>query len=196
MSSRKGNVIYFMDVYEEAVRRVKAIIAEKNPELSAQSREEVAGQIGLGALTYAMLSVDNMKDIVFDWETALSFDGQSAPYIQNAHVRANSILKKVDRLPKAASFSYGLSDHETTLINLISRFPMLVQQAARDYKPLLMAGYAFELAKSFHGFYHAVPVLQADRDDIRDARLRLTAATRQTIANCLGLLGIKAPDVM
>ncbi|OGO72083.1 MAG: arginine--tRNA ligase [Chloroflexi bacterium RBG_19FT_COMBO_62_14] len=196
MSSRKGNVIYFMDVYEEAVRRVKAIIAEKNPELSAESREEVAGQIGLGALTYAMLSVDNTKDIVFDWETALSFDGQSAPYIQNAHVRANSILKKVARLPEAVSFDYGLSEHETTLINLISRFPMLVQQAAREYKPLLMAGYAFELAKSFHGFYHAVPVLQADRDDIREARLRLTAATRQTLANCLGLLGIKAPNVM
>jgi len=196
MSSRKGNVIYFMDVYDEAVRRVKGIIAEKNPDLPVEDRDDVASQIGLGALTYAMLSVDNMKDIAFDWETALSFDGQSAPYIQNAHVRANSILKKAARLPEEGSFDYELTDHETSLINLISRFPILVQQAAREYKPLLMASYAFDLAKSFHGFYHAVPVLQTEREETRDARLRLTAATRQTIANSLRLLGIRSPDVM
>jgi arginyl-tRNA synthetase len=79
---------------------------------------------------------------------------------------------------------------------LISRFPMLVQQAAREYKPLHMAGYAFELAKAFHGFYHAVPVLQAEGEETRKARLRLTAATRQTIANSLRLLGIQSPEVM
>jgi arginyl-tRNA synthetase len=196
MSSRKGNVIYFMDVYEEAVRRVKDIIAEKNPDLPLEGRDEVARQIGLGALTYAMLSVDNTKDIVFNYEDALNFDGQSAPYIQNAHVRANSILKKADCLPENASFDFDLSEHEITLINLISRFPMLVQQAAREYKPLLMAGYAFDLAKAFHGFYHAVPVLQAERDEVRRARLRLTAATQQTIANSLRLLGILSPNVM
>jgi arginyl-tRNA synthetase len=196
MSSRKGNVVYFMDVYEEAVRRVKDIIAEKNPDLPIESRDGVAREIGLGALTYAMLSVDNTKHIVFDYESALSFDGQSAPYIQNAHVRANSILKKADRIPEEASFEFDLTIHETTLIDLISRFPMLVEQAAREYKPLLMAGYAFDLAKSFHGFYHAVPVLQAEREETRRARLRLTAATRQTIANSLRLLGIDSPDVM
>jgi arginyl-tRNA synthetase len=196
MSSRKGNVVYFMDVYEEAIRRVKDIIAEKNPELAFDRREIVAKEIGLGALTYAMLAVDNTKDIVFEYEAALSFDGQSAPYIQNAHVRANSILKKVDHIPEEASFDFELSDHETTLIDLISRFPMLVQQAAREYKPLHMAGYAFELAKAFHGFYHAVPVLQAEGEETRKARLRLTAATRQTIANSLRLLGIQSPEVM
>ncbi len=196
MSSRKGNVVYFMDVYEEAVRRVKEIIAEKNPDLPVESRDDVAREIGLGALTYAMLSVDNTKHIVFDYESALSFDGQSAPYIQNAHVRANSILKKADCIPEEGSFEFELSNHETTLIDLISRFPMLVEQAAREYKPLLMAGYAFDLAKAFHGFYHAIPVLQAEREEIRQARLRLTAATRQTIANSLQLLGIHSPDVM
>jgi arginyl-tRNA synthetase len=196
MSSRKGNVVYFMDVYEEAVRRVKDIIAEKNPDLPIEDREGVAIEIGLGALTYAMLSVDNTKDIVFDYESALSFDGQSAPYIQNAHVRASSILKKADRFPESGFFDFDLTDHETTLIDLISRFPMLVQQAAREYKPLLMAGYAFDLAKAFHGFYHVVPVLQSDREEVRQARLRLTAATRQTIANSLRLLGIRSPDVM
>jgi arginyl-tRNA synthetase len=196
MSSRKGNVVYFMDVYDEAVRRVKDIIAEKNPDLPLADRDDVAREIGLGALTYAMLSVDNTKDIVFDYDSALSFDGQSAPYIQNAHVRANSILKKADSLPQDGLFDFDLTEHETTLIDLISRFPMLVQQAAREYKPLLMAGYAFDLAKAFHGFYHAVPVLQAEREDIRQARLRLTAATRQTIANSLRLLGIRSPDVM
>jgi arginyl-tRNA synthetase len=196
MSSRRGNVVYFMDVLEEAERRVLALIEEKNPGLSPEVRQQVAHQVGLGALTYAMLAVDNAKDIVFDWDSALSFDGQSAPYIQNARVRGNSILKKAGADLPEASFDYQLSPYEIELIDQISRFPGLVQQAAIDYKPLLMANYAFELARAFHAFYHAEPVLQAEESKVRNARLRLTAATRTTLTNSLNLLGIQAPDVM
>ncbi len=196
MSARKGNVVLFKDVADEACRRVLAVIAEKNPDLAPDQRDEVARKVGLGALVYAMLAVDNSKDIVFDWDSALSFDGQSAPYIQNAHVRANSILLKAGHLPEQASFDYTLEPLEVELIDQISRFPRVVEQAALEYKPLHMASYAFELAKTFHGFYHAVPVLQAGSQAARNARLRLTAAARQTLANSLHLLVIQAPEVM
>ena len=196
MSARSGNVILFMDVYQEALRRVEAIIAEKNPQLVDAKRTKVAEQIGLGALAYSMLAVDNNKDIVFDWDTALSFDGQTAPYIQNAHVRANSILRKAGALPTEASFDYALDPTEIELIDLISRFPAQVRNAAEEYKPLIISTYAYDLARAFHHFYHAVRVLQADSAGIRDARLRLSAAAKQTLANSLYLLGIEAPDEM
>lgn len=197
MSARRGRVVLFKDVADEAVRRVLKVIEEKNPDLPESQRATVARQVGLGALTYAMLSMDNNKDIVFHWDEALSFDGHTAPYIQNAHVRANSILKKAEGFPKAGGpFDYTLEPSEVTLIDLLSRFPDIVQQAALDYKPLHLANYAFDLASAFHSFYHGVPVLQADSDAQRAARLRLVAAARQTLANALRLLDIQAPDVM
>ena len=195
MSARKGNVVLFMDVLEEAERRVLKVIAEKNPDLPAEQRGAVARQVGLGALAYALLSVDNTKDIVFDWDSALSFDGQTAPYIQNAHVRANSILRKAGGLPPQPPSYAPQEQLEIELIDWISRFPAAVQQAALEYKPLHMASYAYELARAFHGFYHAVPVIQADAP-ARSARLRLVAAARQTLANALRLLDIAAPEVM
>jgi arginyl-tRNA synthetase len=196
MSARKGNLVLIKDVADEARRRVLDVIAEKNPSLTPEERGEVAEKVGLGALIYAMLSVDNSKHIVFDWDTALSFDGQSAPYIQNAHVRANSILRKAGDLPGESSFDHELDPLEVELIDLISRFPGTVQQAALEYKPLLMANYAYELARVFHAFYHAVPVIQSETAAARNARLRLTAAARQTLASSLRLLAIQAPAVM
>jgi arginyl-tRNA synthetase len=194
MSARKGNVVLFMDVLEEAERRVLQVIAEKNPDLPLEQRGAVARQVGLGALAYALLSVDNTKDIVFDWDSALSFDGQTAPYIQNAHVRANSILRKAGSLPPPASYT-PQEQLEVELIDWISRFPAAAQQAALEYKPLHMASYAYDLARAFHGFYHAVPVIQAG-EPARSARLRLVAAARQTLSNALRLLAIAAPEVM
>jgi arginyl-tRNA synthetase len=197
MSARRGRVTLFKDVVDEAVRRVLAEIEQKNPAMPTAQRQEVAQQIGLGALTYAMLSVDNNKDIIFDMDEALNFDGNTGPYIQNAYVRANSILKKAGAgIPQQASFDHEITSHELQLIDLISRFPSIVQQAAREYRPLVMASYAYDLANTFHSFYHAVPVLQSETEATKNARLRLVAATRQTLANTLRLLDISAPDVM
>jgi arginyl-tRNA synthetase len=196
MSARKGNVVLFKDVEAEAYRRVLAVIAEKNPELAEAQRQDVARKVGLGALTYALLAVDNIRDMTFHYDTALSFDGQTAPYIQNAYVRANSILRKAGAAPVTASFDYALASHEVELIDLISRFPATVQLAAQEYKPLHIANYVYELARTFHSFYHVVPVLQAETGAIRQARLRLMVAARQTLANGLRLLAIEAPEVM
>ena len=199
ISARRGRVVLFKDVADEAVRRVLAVEAEKSGDIPEQERENIARQIGLGALAYSILSVDNHKDIVFDVNEALSFDGRTGPYIQNAHVRANSILKKasVQSLDlEPATFTYELTKHEIELIEIISRFPNTVEQAANEYRPLVMAAYAYDLANAFHSFYHAVPVLQSETEEMKIARLRLVAAAKQVLATALHLLDIQAPEVM
>jgi arginyl-tRNA synthetase len=196
MSARKGRVALFKDVADEAERRALSAMTERTPEMSNTQRIQVARQIGLGALAYTMLSVDNNKDIIFDVNDALSFDGRTAPYIQNAHVRANSILRKAGGMPDFATFSHELTSHEVQLIDLISRFPATVEQAAQEYRPLVVATYAYDLANAFHSFYHSVPVIQAESAEMQAARLRLVAAAKQVLANALRLLVIQAPDVM
>jgi arginyl-tRNA synthetase len=196
MSARRGRLMLFKDVADEAMRRVLLEIEQKNPDLPQTEREKVAQQVGLGAMVYAMLSVDNNKDIIFDMDSALNFDGRTGPYIQNAHVRASSILRKAGGVPELASYEANLTQHEIQLIELISRFPAVVQQAANEYRPLIMASYAYELADAFHSFYHAVPVLQAETAQTRNSRILLVAAARQTLANALHLLDIAAPEVM
>ncbi len=197
MSARRGRVVLFKEVADEAIRRVLVEIEKKNPDLPLEQRANVAKQVGLGAMAYGMLSVDNVKDIVFDMEAALNFDGRTGPYIQNAHVRANSIIKKAgNRIPDQAPFTQNLTTHEMKIIDLMARFPNVVQQAANEYRPLIMASYAFDLAEAFHSFYHAVPVLQAKDEATREARLRLVATVKQVLANALTLLDIAAPEVM
>ena len=196
MSSRKGRVVLFKEVADEAVKRVLSVEAEKSVDIPAEERQKIATQIGLGALVYSMLSVDNNKDIVFDINEALSFDGRTGPYIQNAHVRASSILKKSTSDLQPAAFDYELTKQEIELIEQMSQFPQKVQQAAEEYRPLVMAMYAYDLANAFHSFYHAVPVLQNDDEKVKNARLRLVAAAKQVVANALRLLDIQAPEVM
>jgi arginyl-tRNA synthetase len=196
MSARKGRVVLFKDVADEAIRRVLLEIEEKNPDLPHVQRQLVARQVGLGAMAYAMLSVDNNKEMTYDMEAALNFDGHTGPYIQFAHVRANGIIKKADGVPDQATFDYDLTSHEVQLIDQISRFPSMVQLSAKEYRPLILANYTYELASTFHSFLHVIMVIQTVDLQIRAARLRLVAAARQTLANALRLLDIEAPQVM
>jgi arginyl-tRNA synthetase len=197
MSARKGRVALFKDVADEAERRALAAMTANTPEMSNTQRIQVARQIGLGALAYTMLSVDNNKDIVFDINEALSFDGRTAPYIQNAYVRANSILRKAGGMPsEEVVFNHKLDSHEVELIDLISRFPATVEQAALEYRPLVVATFVYDLANTFHSFYHSVPVIQAKSAEIQAARLRLVAAAKQVLENALRLLVIRTPEVM
>jgi arginyl-tRNA synthetase len=199
MSARRGRVVLFKDVADEAVRRVLSLETERSGNVPPEERQKIAEQIGMGALTYSILSVDNHKHIVFDIDEALSFDGRTGPYIQNAHVRANSILGKasVQALNiEPAAFNFELNRHEIELIEQVSRFPNAVEQAANEYRPLVMAAYVYDLANAFHSFYHAVPVLQSESEEIKNARLRLVAAAKQVLASALHLLDIQAPEVM
>jgi arginyl-tRNA synthetase len=195
MSSREGTVIMFDDYMKEALRRAKAIVEEKNPSLSPEAKDTVSRSVALGALKYPLLAVDNNKVATFDWDRALDFEGQASPYIQYAHVRANSIIERVDDLPGPITPTFELAPQEVTLLDRMSRFPESVHRSAENYKPLIMANYAYDLAKEFTDFYQSCRVLQAEGAR-RQFRIRLTAAARETLANALRLLGIDAPKYM
>ena len=198
MSSREGTVVLLENLIREAVERATEETKKKNPNLDGEQLETVAKAIGLGALKYPILARENAKLVTFDWQAALDFNGQAAPYIQYAHVRCNSILRKanVQTWDEAITgYSYELDTSEIELIELISRFPAEVQRAAQEYKPLIIASIAYDIAKAFASFYDKCPVIQAE-DEIRNARLQLVMAAKQTLANALKLLGIQAPEVM
>jgi arginyl-tRNA synthetase len=196
IASREGTVVLLEDLMAEAEKRALAVVELKNPELEPDTKNIVARKIALGALKYSLLSRDNTKVITFDWDSAMDVNGQAAPYIQYAYVRANSILKKVHfSIPPEEEVGYTLSEQEIELINTFSKFPQEVERSAKEMRPLLIANYAYEVAKTFSSFYNSCPVLNAD-PGTRDFRLRLVAASKQVIANSLGLLGIDVPDVM
>lgn len=196
MSSREGAIVLLEDLLREANERALQVVREKNPELTEERKQEIARAVGIGAIKYPMLSRDNTKVVTFDWQSALDFNGQAAPYIQYAYVRANSILRKANMpIPASLLPEYELSQPEVALIDLIGRLPDEVQSAARDLRPLVITNLAYELASAFNDFYGQCPVLQAE-EKIRNSRLRLVAAARQAMANSLALLGITAPQAM
>jgi arginyl-tRNA synthetase len=208
VSSREGTVVLLEDLLREAVARAREEASWRNPSLSGEQLDAVAKAVGLGALKYPIVARENTKLVTFDWKAALDFNGQAAPYIQYAHVRCNSIIKKSkaessksesrsfeDAQERPADSTYDLHAAEIQLIDLISRFPAEVQRAAAEYKPLIIANSAYDIAKAFAGFYDTCPVVHAE-PQVREARLRLVAATKYTLANALALLGITAPEVM
>jgi len=196
MSSRDGTVVLLEDLINEAANRALEIVKIKNPDLTLDQQQQIAEAVALGAIKYSMLSRDNTKIVTFDWESALDFNGQAAPYIQYAFVRANSILRRVEGgAPETGQPMENLTEPEIQLIDLISRFPNEVQRAASEIRPLYMSNYAYELARGFNDFYNQCPVLSAE-EPLRSQRLRLTAAARQAIHNSLDLLGIITPSVM
>jgi arginyl-tRNA synthetase len=201
ISSRKGNVPIYEDIRDQVLARAREIIEEKNPDLSTEKKDEVARQVGLGSLKYAMLARDNNKMVIFDLEEALSFEGHSAPYIQYAHARACRIIEhsgmdEAAITAAAQSVDFGsLAPQELSLLQAIAAFPAEIERAAAEYRPLLIASYVFELAKTFNDFYHACPVLSSE-EPVRTARIVLVSATRQVLANALALLQIDAPSEM
>ena len=196
MSSRDGTVVLLEDLLREATQRAVEIVKEKNPSLPAETMQSVAYDVALGAIKYPMLARENIRLVTFDWESALDFNGQAAPYIQYAHVRANSILRRMETpLSPAIAPLHSLDAAEIELIDLISRLSGEIQRAAVELKPLHLTNYAYDLARAFNDFYQQCPVLKADAE-VRDFRLRLVAATKQTLSNSLNILGIPAPEVM
>ncbi|MEL7643830.1 MAG: arginine--tRNA ligase [bacterium] len=195
IASRDGAVVLLEDLVAEATSRALEIVQTKNPEISQQQQLAVAHAVALGAIRYSMLSRDSSKVVTFDWDAALDFNGQAAPYIQYAAVRANSILRKAGEIPAKWQVPSELQPVEITLIDLISRVPQEIQKSARDIKPLVLSTHVYELARAFNDFYNQCPVLQAD-PEVRGFRLQLVAASRQAIRNLLGILGIETPDIM
>ena len=196
MASRDGTMVLLEDLIREAATRARDLVEGKNPQLSPEEKDQVAQAVGIGALKYPMLARDNTKYVTFDWESALDFNGQAAPYIQYAHVRANSILRRMETpLPGPLTPAHELEPVEVQLIDMLSRLFSEIQRAAQEHKPLILTNLAYETARAFNDFYNQCPVLQA-QPDIRDFRLRIVAATRQVLAKELNLLSITAPQVM
>jgi len=197
MSTRKGNVVLLEDFMKEAKEKAEAEIKKRYEDADADDIEEKAKMIGYGAVKYSVLKVSAEKNVIFDWETALNFEGDSAPYIQYSHARIASVLAKFDgKLPSDAEFSKLSDKEEINLAVKLGEFTKVVMKAAEDLKPHIIANYASELAQRFNEFYHKCPILQAEDDELADARIMLAAATKQVLKNSLFLLGIDAPERM
>jgi arginyl-tRNA synthetase len=195
MSTRKGRVVYLDHVIEEVTKLAEKVIEVKNPSL--KGREEVSQQVGIGAIKYADLSRDRIKDIRFDWNEMLSFEGDTGPYIQYTHARASSILRKgkVKSAPRETHATLLGDPKEKALVRKLCEFPETVHRAAQDNKPHYIANYTFTLATLFNEFYQSVPVLRAE-GNLRSARLSLVMATKDVLKKGLYLLGIEAPEEM
>lgn len=189
MSTRKGNVIFLEEVLDKAIALAEKIIEEKNPDL--KNKKEVAKEVGIGAIIFGDLSNDRTRDINFDWNRMLSFEGETGPYIQYTHARACSILRKVGEVSKHINFESLNLTEELTIIKKLNQFPEIIERVAQTYKPHHLAQYLIGLAQAFNEFYHKCPVISKQANTMK-ARLLLVDCVRQVLDNGLNLLGIKA----
>jgi len=180
---------------DEAIVRARKIIEEKSPEMEEAQKAEVARMIGIGAVKYADLSQYRMTDYIFSWDRMLSFQGNTAPYLQNAYVRIQSIFRKGgdSKIGKAA---ITLAEPaEKLLAKRLCQFAEIVPTVLNDFRPNVLANYLFELANSFHAFYEACPVLKSE-EPTRSSRLALCELTARVLRRGLDLLGIEVPEKM
>jgi arginyl-tRNA synthetase len=195
MKTRSGENVPLRELLEEACRRARKIIEEKNPDLSEAEKIDVAQKIGIGAVKYADLSQYRMTDYVFSWDKMLSLQGNTAPYLQNAYVRIRSIFRKAgEAAPKIDKLILGDSA-EINLAKRLCQFAEIVPQVLNDFRPNILANYLFELGNNFHTFYEACPVLKSE-EPARSSRLALCDLTARVLHRGLDLLGIKAPEKM
>lgn len=194
MSTRKGRVVFLEDVLKKAIEKTHDIIEERNPNL--ENKEEVAKQVGIGAIVFQELFNGRIKDYVFSWDKTLSFEGETGPYVQYAHARANRLLDKGEfSLEDDIDYSLLNSEEEMAIIKLLYDFPNTVINSAEKYEPSFVTRHVTEIAKSFNRFYHNCPILSED-EGIRKARLLLVYATKAVLKTGLNLLGMEAPDKM
>jgi len=195
MKTRSGENVPLRELLEEACRRARKIVEEKNADLSEADKIDIAQKIGIGAVKYADLSQYRMTDYVFSWDRMLSLQGNTAPYLQNAYVRIRSIFRKAgEHAPKIDRLT--LTDrNEINLAKRLCQFAEIVQQVLNDFRPNILANYLFELANSFHTFYEACPVLKSE-EPVRSSRLALCDLSGRVLQRGLDLLGIKVPEKM
>ena len=197
LASRTGGAVHLNDLLMEAVERADSIVADKNPSLSKTDRAEVAEMLGIGAIKYADLSTDRNNNYTFEWEKMLSFDGNTAPYLQYAHARICSIFSKegIDR-KSTRQASINLSeDRELNLGRTLIGFPESLDSACLSHSPHKLATQLHTIAQAFASFYEACPVLGSE-DEVRESRLALCDLTARTLQTGLGLLGIASPQRM
>lgn len=196
MKTRSGENVQLGDVLAEAVDRAQKVIAEKNPELPAGEALAIAQAVGIGAVKYAELSQHRMTDYIFSWDKMLSFQGNTAPYLQNACVRIRSIFRRLESPVDLARVNVEIgADAERALAIRLLQFGEIVPVVLEDFRPNLLVNYLYELATTFHGFYEACPVLKSE-GATRTSRLALCDATLKVLTTGLDLLGIRTPERM
>ena len=197
MSTRRGHVVYLDQLINECIKRAyKEVKKRRANELSNKKMKEISKIVGIGALRYNIIKVQPEKDIVFKWDDALNFEGNSSPFIQYAHARACSILlKKEDELKSIDSY---LLNHNTEvdLIKKLAWFPYKIKDACISCRPHIITNYLNDLASKFNQFYRDCPVLSEKNEKIRRARIALVDSTRMVLENGLNLIGVIAPEEM
>ena len=197
LRSRSGDSVKLVDLLDEAIERAGALVAEKNPELDETERAAVARAVGIGAVKYADLSTDRVRDYVFEWDRMLSFDGNTAPYLQYAHARIRSIFRRAGVEPSSVdpSMIAVVDPAERALVLRILATPSVIADAMSSQSPHRLCTHLFDLSQAFTSFYEHCPVLKVD-EPIRTSRLALCDLTARTLSTGLDLLGIEAPERM
>jgi len=195
MSTRLGNVVKIEDLINGTIKRAQEIIQEKNPDL--EDKEEVAKKVGIGAIIFNTLSTVTIKDQIFDWNTALNFQGETGPYIQYTYVRTKSVLEKVDKIPEFKDINLSKLEDENSqnIIKLMYNFENILIQVTEKEEPSILARYLIDLAKAFSSFYNDNKIIVEDKE-LQDARVYLTHSVGKILKIGAGLLGIQMPEKM
>jgi len=196
--TRTGGTVKLAELLVEAVERAGALVSEKNPDLNANEIQEVARKVGIGAVKYADLSKTRTNDYIFSWDSMLSFDGNTAPYLQYAFTRVQSIFRKAGVTPQSLSGVVLIdSEQEKLLAIKLLQFSEVLDQVARDAMPHLLCTYLYEIASLYMSFYEACPILKEGvAAEVRASRLRLCHLVARTLEQGLDLLGIEVMERM
>jgi arginyl-tRNA synthetase len=198
MSSRKGKAVLLDDVLAKLTDMAYDEVNKRSPNEKEDSKRKTAHAIGVGALKYAIEKIEPDKGITFNFQAMLNFEGNTGPYLQYAHTRCASVLRKAKEAkvkPRAAKVKW-LAAEEQALVKALADFPFVVQQAAKDMRVSYICNYAFDVATKFSSFYNACPVLKADMKETREFRLALVVATKTVLANALRILGMEPIERM
>ncbi len=194
--TRTGDAVKLADVVDEAVQRAADLVKEKNPDIDDDTRAAIAEVVGIGAIKYAELSKNRTTDYIFDWDTMLSFEGNTAPYLQYAYTRIRSIFRRADIDADSLEGTFTLEEQpEMVLAIKLLQYPETISAVVEDYQANILTNYLFELAGMFMSFYEACPVLKAE-PAVMASRLKLCKLTSEVLAHGLSLLGIKTVEQM
>ena len=193
-STRKGNAVYLEDVLNASIEKTLEIIKQKSPNL--ENKQEVARQVGVGALVFGVLYNGRIKDYTFSWEKSLNFDGETGPYAQYTYERACSVMRKADGFDaENIDFSVLSDEASAALLRAIDSLPGCIKQAAEKYEPYLISRAVIDICSCFNKFYYDNRIMDDDTA-VRNARLALTEAARTAIRTGLFLVGLEAPERM
>lgn len=195
LSTRSGNVIYAEDILRESIAKIREIIEEKNPNLP--NKDHVAEIVGIGAIIFNDLYNQRIKDVIFNWDKILNFDGETGPYVQYTYARAASVLRKagVETVDENIDFAVLTDEASMNLLKEISRYPSVVKDASEKLEPYIISRYAMAIAQAFNKFYHDCQINVED-ENVKKARLKAVVLTKYVLKDALSLLGIECPEQM